>query len=318
MFLYIASPLRIRRLAAPSSIDLVHAHFVSEAMPLLAAGISRTVPVVVTAHGADATMFPRTRGLSGYLCRHIVRSTLRRAERIIAVSEFIRESLLPYAPVGATISVLHIGIPIPVAPSPVIAKEWDVVFVGRLVEKKGVVDLLGAISALRNSATIRVAIAGAGPLRASLEVLAKQLGIKVAFMGHQTPQQVTHLLAGGHVFVGPSRTSHNGDSEGFGMVFLEAAAACLPVVAYQHGGVPEAVEDGVTGLLAPEGDVASLAAKIQYLLDNPDAARAMGLRGRERVERDFDIVKQSARLEELYDEAVEQYRQRNRVARQQR
>ena len=87
------------------------------------------------------------------------------------------------------------------------------------------------------------------------------------------------------------------------MVFLEAALAGLPVLSYRHGGVPEAVADGVTGTLVPEGDVEQLAAAIDSLLDDPDRARDMGLRGAQRVVSQFDIRELTKGLESAYDTA---------------
>ena len=92
------------------------------------------------------------------------------------------------------------------------------------------------------------------------------------------------------------------------MVFLEAAAHRMPVISYASGGVPEAVLDGRTGLLAPEGDVSALARNIQRLLDDHALAVRMGAAGRARVEREFEIAKCTSALEELYDDVVSRQR----------
>ena len=88
------------------------------------------------------------------------------------------------------------------------------------------------------------------------------------------------------------------------MVFLEAACAGLPVVSYRHGGVPEAVADGESGLLVPEGDVVALSTALEDLLSNPDKAALLGRAGRHRVTSRFDIRTCTADLENIYDRAA--------------
>ncbi len=104
------------------------------------------------------------------------------------------------------------------------------------------------------------------------------------------------------LFVAPSVTAADGDAEGLGMVFLEAQALEVPVVSFASGGVVEAVADGETGLLCAERDVAALADNIAQLLENSTLRHQMGKRGRARVETQFDIRKQCALLEQIYDE----------------
>jgi glycosyltransferase involved in cell wall biosynthesis len=107
------------------------------------------------------------------------------------------------------------------------------------------------------------------------------------------------------VFCVPSKTAANGDSEGLGMVFLEAGLHSLPVVSYAHGGVQEAVSDGVTGCLAPEGDVVALAQNLRLMLADTQRATQFGRAARERVLRCFDIRNQILQIEEMYDRASE-------------
>ncbi len=122
-------------------------------------------------------------------------------------------------------------------------------------------------------------------MRSAAERLASDLGLTVSFLGAQPPAVVERALASSRVFAAPSMRAANGDSEGFGMVFLEAAAQSLPVVSYRHGGVPEAVDDGITGLLVPEGDRAELASSVVEMLSNPVRARSMGRAGRREIRR---------------------------------
>ena len=101
----------------------------------------------------------------------------------------------------------------------------------------------------------------------------------------------------------PSRRAANGDCEGLPVVSLEAAASGRPVVAYAHSGLVESVLDGTTGLLAPEGDVAALAAAVEKLGADADLRAAFGLAAREHAVRSFDIRVTTARIEQVYDRA---------------
>jgi glycosyltransferase involved in cell wall biosynthesis len=100
----------------------------------------------------------------------------------------------------------------------------------------------------------------------------------------------------------PSRRAPDGDAEGLGQVVLEAAAVGTPTVGYRHGGIPEAVRDGVTGLLAAEGDVAGLRAALARALDDDALWAQLSAAARRHVETEFDLGRQTARLEALYDE----------------
>lgn len=298
---------RVNRIVRAAQADLIHAHFGPDAITIFPTARRLKLPLVVTVHGYDVTSTSLLRGFHGWRYRRRVRKVFDYATTIIAVSEFIRDQAINV--LGADpdkVVIHHIGIPIRSPQPPESADaQWDVAFVGRLVAKKGVDDLLTAVAALPAPlAGTRVAIVGDGALRSELEKHAKELGVDATFFGSQPPNVVASVLGQSRIFVGPSRTAASGDSEGFGMVFLEAAAASLPVIAYSHGGVPEAVEHTVTGLLAPESDVHLLSAQISQLLNDPALAVQLGANGRERVLRSFNVVDQTRLLERIYDDSV--------------
>jgi glycosyltransferase involved in cell wall biosynthesis len=199
--------------------------------------------------------------------------------------------------------VHHIGIPIPDVLVQT-EKVWDIAFVGRFVEKKGVLDLVEAIALLDRVPKPHCVFIGDGPLFDVARARATEVGIDATFLGPQSPEVVRNTLAASHVFAAPSRTAKNGDSEGFGMVFLEAAAAGIPAASTLHGGVPEAVLDRETGLLSPERDVPALATNIALLLASQELRERLGNAARKRVERDFDVRRQTALLETIYDDVV--------------
>lgn len=294
--------LRVWRTLAASNPCLVHIHFVLGCAYLVSrAATRRGIPVIVTAHGVDVTTPRHKAGLRGMRSRARVRATLGRASLVVAVSEFIGQKVLELGADPEKVVVHHIGIPVPPRTPADLAKDWDVAFVGRFVEKKGVLDLIGALGRLGPEFRARCVFIGDGPLAGSADQAAQDAGLDATFLGAQPPNVVQATLQAARIFAAPSRTATNGDAEGFGMVFLEAAAAGLPVVSTQHGGIPEAVVDGETGLLSPEGDVDALAENLRRLLSSPDLCARFGGAGRLRVEREFDIVKQTAQLEGIYD-----------------
>ncbi|MFO0877267.1 MAG: glycosyltransferase [Gemmataceae bacterium] len=168
--------------------------------------------------------------------------------------------------------------------------------VARLSPEKSIDTLLDAIALVRRThPDIRLQIAGDGPLRSSLEAQASQLqlGEAVRFLGQVS--DIPGLLRQARLFVLPSRT------EGISLTLLEAMARGLPVVTTRVGGNPEVVAEGVTGWLVPPGTPASLADAIIRLWTQPELCATMGLRGRQRVEEEFDVRHMVARYEALYE-----------------
>ncbi|MEV5636512.1 glycosyltransferase [Agromyces sp. NPDC052230] len=295
---------RLRRYIAEHSVRLIHAHFGTGAVNALGVAGPLGIPLLVTFHGFDVTRMPAAKRGKRYVQR--LQSVFSYASVLIAVSDFIRDELIALGAPPEKIRVLHIGTPIEGSsgirstPDPA---EPQIIFVGRLVEKKGVRDLLEAVALM--STDLRrtpIAIVGYGPAEPDLKRRSAELELNVRFLGRRSSAQIAALLRESTVFVGPSRRASDGDSEGFGMVFLEAALAGLPVIAYRHGGVVEAVEDGQTGLLAPEGDIPRLSALIERVLRDPDLADTLGRHGRDRVERQFDVRTLTAELEDIYSE----------------
>lgn len=306
-FRFFRRSARLNRLIAREQVSVVHAHFGPDAITVFPTARRLGLPLVITFHGYDVTKNSLFTGFEGWRYRRRVRQAIAYAAQVVVISEFMANLVITRLGADPTkVVVRTIGIPLHPAQSDLATEpDWDLVFVGRLTLKKGVDHLLRAVASL-NSANraARIAVVGGGVLTDELQALAVELGLNVTFFGRLSPAEVNDVLARSRVFVGPSRTAESGDAEGFGMVFLEAALASLPVVAYRHGGVPEVVVDGVTGLLAPENDIEALAEHIDYLLTHPEVAARMGALGRERVIRDFDVELQTVRLEQIYDELV--------------
>jgi glycosyltransferase involved in cell wall biosynthesis len=153
---------------------------------------------------------------------------------------------------------------------------------------------------------VRLTIIGDGPLGSSLKVKAHELGVAADFLGTQNSVSVRRHILQATVFCAPSVTAPDGDSEGFGIVFLEAQAMGVPVVSFRHGGIPEAVKDGETGLLAPECDVEGLTERILHYLQDDAERRAAGAAARTFVQEQFSLHRRTAELESIYDEVLHQ------------
>lgn len=165
-----------------------------------------------------------------------------------------------------------------------------VLFVGRLDAVKGVPLLLEAFAAVgRDHQDARLTVVGDGPARAALEAQAKRLGIDGAtvFAGYRAQDEVAALLEEADMLVLPSF------AEGVPVVLMEAMASRIPVIASQVAGVPELVQQGVSGFVIPAGDLDTLTARLGDLLSDPELCRRMGEAGRATVKAEYDIDREA-------------------------
>ena len=278
---------------------LIHAHFFSDGLDALRLGHRLGIPVVTTVHGHDIT-----KNANAVSRSRRSRRFFAGVDRVIAVSNFMAQVALERGCPPAKLVQHYIGIDVEKF---TLAKressQPSILFVGRLVEKKGCTYLLQAMSRLKpRFPELQLTIVGDGDLRAELQREAVARELDVRFTGTLGADRIREELSRCWLFAAPSVTAASGDTEGLGMVFLEAQALATPVVSFRSGGVVEAVEDGVTGLLCAERDLDQLAENIALLLENSGLRHDMGQRGRQRVLRQFDIRKQCASLERIYRE----------------
>ncbi|MEU7847477.1 glycosyltransferase family 4 protein [Micromonospora parva] len=178
-----------------------------------------------------------------------------------------------------------------------------VVCVSRLVPRKGQDTLIRALPEIRRRVPdAALLIVGGGPYRATLEKLARQTGVErdVVFTGTVPSVELPAHYAAGDVYAMPCRTRNRGlDVEGLGIVYLEASATGLPVVAGDSGGAPDAVREGETGYVVRGRDVGQLADRVGALLADRDLARQLGAAGRAWVEREWRWEAQADRMAAL-------------------
>lgn len=173
--------------------------------------------------------------------------------------------------------------------------------VGRLQRRKGHDLVIRALARLGPDRPARYVIVGDGEERARLEALAVSAGVRdrIEFAGQVPADQLPHYYAACDLFLLPNRVDA-GDVEGFGIVFLEAAASRRPVIGGNSGGVPEAIAQDETGLLVSGTDVEELAAAISLLADSPERRHAMGAAGRRRVCAEFTWDRAAAQVSEIH------------------
>jgi len=298
----LADAASVSRLAsAARRADLIHGHGLRGAALAAAAGVKSRTPVVITVHNRI--------GSPSLLTKLGLRGAFRHSRAIIAVSQAVAEDIGLIAPGIRTVEVIPNGVELPEPVSDahraearrrmgLAGTDLVVLAVGRLEHEKGFDVLLRAASELADRGSIRILIAGDGSRREELESLAGKLGLgsTVRFLGYRT--DLSECYAAADVVAAPSR------SEGQGLAALEAMAYGLPVIASRTGGLPEVVEDGVTGILVTPEDIHALAETLAALLCDPESRVRLGDAGRRKVERQFRLETMLERTADLYRSTV--------------
>ena len=278
----------------------VHAHFGRGGALALPLAEALGVPLFVTFHGGDATKETHQR------CRLIPTIYQRRlshlqayASGFLCVSQFVADRLAAQGFPKAKLITHYIGIDVSGMQQPE-QRQGRLLFIGRLVDKKGVDILLAAMRRLHQSdskTVLGLDIAGSGPLEAELRAQATDLP-SVQFLGWQTPEQLSRILQKAQAVVVPSRIAADGDCEGLPTVVLESIRAGLPVVASDHAGIPEIIRHEETGFLVPENDPDALAAALLAASQTGDQMRQMVARAQQRLQHDFNAATQSQKLQQ--------------------
>jgi glycosyltransferase involved in cell wall biosynthesis len=292
--------------------SLVHAHFGVDAIEAAPIARALDVPLLVTLHGFDINTLPEwwESGAAGMFMRSYPRQLALLAARknvhFVAVSNAIRRCAITRGIPENKIKVIHIGVSrssFTPGDIPITSRGHKVLFVGRLVEKKGCEYLLRALQIVaREVPDVEATIIGDGPLRRSLELLATQLNVKAAFLGARPTAEVNGELDGTRVFCLPSVTAANGDAEGLAIVLLEAQSKGVPVVTSSLPAVEEGIIHGETGFAFAEKDVPELARRLTSVLLDDELAARMAARGPAFISERFDISACTECLERHYDE----------------
>lgn len=286
--IYFAEALILARHLKAEGVTHLHNHFAgpSATVSMLTSELSG-IPYSFTLHGPADLAEP---------ARWKLGEKIARAAFVACISHYARsQAMLMSDPEHwDRLRIVHCGVTPAMYDRPrQLGDGTHLVFVGRLAPVKGLRVLIEAMGQLGDP-SVRLTIVGDGSERAALETLAAPLGDRVRFTGYLSQEEVAQILATANAFVLPSF------AEGVPVVLMEAMAAGLPVMATRITGVPELVEDGVSGHLVTPGDPSALADAITALASLHDGGAALGQAGRAMVRSEFDISTEAARLATLF------------------
>ena len=297
---------RLLSVLAARRAELLHIYFGHIAVHLLPLIRAWERPTVVSFHGADVMV-----ELEKPAYRSATLRMLEAVRLVLVRSESLRAALVGLGCAAEKIRVQRTGIPLQEFPfrerTAPIDGSWRLLQAGRLIEKKGLRTSLRAFAAVaRQYPNARFTVAGEGPLLDQLRQLALELQIaeRVVFTGFVSQPQLRELFYHAHIFLHPSETGADGNQEGVPNSMLEAMASGLPVFATTHGGIPEAIDGGVSGVLVPERDSEALAQRLLAMIAQPEMLSAIAQRGAQAVAEKFEQRAQVRKLEECYFEAM--------------
>jgi colanic acid/amylovoran biosynthesis glycosyltransferase len=292
----------LKRLLNIEDAQLLHVYFGHIAVHLLPLIRSWPRPSIVSFHGADVMV-----DMKKPAYRKATVEMLSAVRRVLVRSESLRRALVSLGCNERKIEILRTGIPLDQFPFRERAVprngEWRLVQACRLIEKKGLPVTLRAFAIFKKQYPHAILeIAGEGPMLPELKKLAAELGLSdsVRFRGFLSQEALYDLFYQSHIFLHPSETGADGNQEGVPNSMLEAMATGLPVFATEHGGIPEAIENGVSGVLVPEGDFEKLATRLLKVVKNTESLGSIALAGSNHVAREFDQANQARRLEDIY------------------
>ncbi|WP_447045830.1 glycosyltransferase [Vreelandella sp. H-I2] len=289
-------------------VDILHCHFGHNGVfgaYLKKLGFAKKL--VVTFHGHDVSS-----ALQASTSKNIYKPVFEEADLILPVSEYWKDKLLDMGAPESRVFVHRVGIDVNrfsyrerVASS----SPLRIITTARFVEKKGISYALQAVAKVKNDhpeIAFYYDIIGEGPLSEEIEDLVISLEITdcVTLHGGLPHGEVQKLLSDADVFILPSVKAKNGDQEGIPVSLMEAMASGMPVLSTLHSGIPELVENDVSGYLVPEKDVNALAEKIVCLAEQPESWTKLGEAGRSKVEQDYNKDHQNTRLIDMYHKLI--------------
>ena len=290
--------------------NLVHAHFASAGCHALPYCTRFDLPLVVTFHGYDVQLLSSRDRFKPSNWAHWLASKwlLRRADLFLAVSQDLASALITLGAPKEKVRVHRLGTDTSVRER-VERRDGRIVvaMVGRFVEKKGFeYGIRGFAHVAREHPSMRLRIIGDGPRHELYLRVIEQLGLgaQVEFLGPMSHADTLQAMRETDIVLVPSVTARNGDREGSPMVLREASAMAIPTIASRHAGIPELIDDGVTGMLIPERDDLAIAEALRLLVSDRDRRLAIGTAARAKMQREFDIKDRMAALEQLYDELL--------------
>ncbi|MFT5465769.1 MAG: colanic acid/amylovoran biosynthesis glycosyltransferase [Verrucomicrobiales bacterium] len=287
--------------------DLIHIYYGHKAVTYKNILLKTEIPFIVSFHGVDVAHFAKGDRNEDF------EAVLDRAKLVLARSQSLLDEL---ASLGVDREKLRLNrTPIPLDGIEAEVRSapedgaWRLIQACRLIPKKGILTAIEALKPVcERWPKLKYLLCGTGPQDDEIRAAAEQAGLteNVELLGWLDQDQLRAEFAKAHAFLHPSELTESSDQEGVPNSMLEAMAAGLPVIATQHGGIPEAVESGVDGLLVPEKLPRELGEAIQQLLGDADLLASLSRQARASVVEKFDARRQVAAMENCYAEAIQE------------
>ena len=304
----------IRSVLSQENAQLLHIFFGHIGVHLLPLIRTWRHPRVISFHGADVLVDMDKRAY-----RMATKEMLDLVTRVFVRSASLQRAVIELGCDEKKIELVRTGIPL--QEFPFREREyptdgnWRFLHASRLVQKKGIATTLHAFTVFSNQyPKATLTIAGEGPMLTELKDLTRKLKIadRVMLPGFLPPKKLREVYYASHIFLHPSETGSDGNQEGIPNSMLEAMATGLPVFATKHGGIPEAIEDGVSGVLVAERDHEALSRALLAAAKTPELLKSLARNGANVVATKFDQRKQIEQLEELYLRMIGDSRKENR------
>ena len=279
--------------------NVIHAHWpFPHAYIALGAAKLFKIPLVLNFHGAELLLIRKKKWV-----KPLLKFAIGQAQAIFANSSFtagkikaLRNVNVEWSPYGTTLEdnkdesgviLSETKDPVTIVPHPVNGK-FKILFVGRHIERKGICYLIEAAKHLPKD-KFEIRIVGVGDLTEQLKQQAAAVndGAEIIFTGKLSPEDLANEYKTANVFTLPAIVDHKGDTEGLGVVLIEAMELGLPIVASNVGGIPDVVVDGESGILVPEKDPVALADAFKCLEADPTLIQKLLAGARKRIEECF-------------------------------
>jgi glycosyltransferase involved in cell wall biosynthesis len=307
-FFLLGQLLAMMRLVRNERFDLIHAHWLIPQGLIAVLGLilsRRRIPLVCTSHGGD--LF----ALRGAILRSMKRWVMDKSQALTVVSQAMKNAVVNMGITQDKVKVISMGVDLKnlFAPdSSVVRNAGELLFVGRLVEKKGLRYLLEIMpQVIAKKTNAHLIVAGSGPLEAELRELARQLNISdnVDFLGMVRQSQLPALYQHATLAVFPFIVAKSGDQEGFGLVQVEAMGCECPVISGDLPVIHDIISHEENGLIFPSGNTEALADTILKALNDPDLCFRLAREARKRVVEKFDWEIVAEKYAGLYDKLGE-------------
>lgn len=292
----------INSLSEFKDMDLIHVHWlIPNGLGALLVKKFRKIPYISTVYGEEVYLSNR------YKLGFSLKSFIDNSSKSIAISEATLNSCIDIGLKKEKFEIIPFGVDTDFyRPLKILKKEktFQILAVGYLIERKGFEYLIKAMkNILKEHDTVQLTIVGSGPLEKKLKELIKELKLQdnVKIMKNVSDNELLHLYNSSDLFVLPSIVDSQGNTEGLGVVLLEAMACGLPVIGSDIGGIPDIIQNNETGLLVPEKDISGLSRAVLNLIENENLRKKFAINGYDRVKAKFSWEKIAENYIKIYE-----------------